>query len=75
MALSTGMVVHIDDNPGVRRRDFVENLLRQRRGIHGARFSKAHPHLMVVDYDPGIVTSLDILRQCLYQNLDAERIS
>jgi len=69
-----GLVLHVRGPLGVRRRNDVETALERQRGVYDANFSDNRPQLMVVNYDPGRVSSLDILAQMDAQNVHARRI-
>ena len=69
-----GLVLHVRGPLGVKRRHDVETALERQRGIYDAHFTDNRPQLMVVNYDPGRVSSLDILAQMDAQNVRAQRI-
>lgn len=72
--LSPGLVIHISDTLGDARRGDLENALNSRYGINMARFNASRPHLLLVDYDPTQINSLDILHQVRRQNVRAQLI-
>lgn len=72
--LAPGLVIHVNDTLGDARRSDLESALASRYGINGARFNATRPHLLLVDYDPQQINSLEVLHQVRRQNVRAQLI-
>jgi hypothetical protein len=68
------MVMHVDEELGESTRRNVERAITAHKGVIHAHFNERRPHLMLVKYDPGRTSSLDILAKVTGQRLGAERI-
>ena len=65
-----------DDNDlDFSRRRALESNIEQQPGVSSAQFNDHRPHLMVIDYDSDLVSSIEILSQIHRNDLHAERIS
>ncbi len=71
---SVGLVVHVDDALGESRRMDIEHALEEETGVLGAHFAERRPHLMVVEYDPAVTSSMRILDRVNHQSVHAELI-
>jgi hypothetical protein len=69
-----GLVVHVDDSLGESRRLDIEHALEDEQGVSGAHFAERRPHLMVIEYDPGVTSSMRILERVNQQSVHAELI-
>jgi len=69
-----GLVVHVDDTLGTARREDIEVAIGAGKGVESARFTVRRPHLMVVEYDPKLTTSTDILSRLNHQSVHAELV-
>lgn len=69
-----GLVLHVDDTLGESRRLDIEQAIEDENGVSGAHFAERRPHLMVVEYDPGVTSSLKILERVNHQSVHAELI-
>lgn len=74
MACSTGLVMHIDNDLDVARRRELEDTIRLTQGVSSAQFNERRPHLMVVEYDPQLISYHQIMREVACRNLHAERV-
>ena len=52
----------------------IEAKIRRKDGVIYAEFSKEHPEIVVVEYDPFITTPDDIYRKAKHLNGDIKRI-
>lgn len=69
-----GLVLHVRGRLGYDRRHDVEEVLERQTGVYDAHFSARRPQLMVVDYDPGRISSFDIIAKVNAQRVSAARI-
>jgi len=69
-----GLVVHVNDLLGEVRRGDIEDALELESGITSAHFTDQRPHLMVVEYDPDVMTSGYILNKMGRQSVHAQLI-
>jgi hypothetical protein len=69
-----GLVLHVDDNLGEARRTDIEGTLESEMGVTSAHFTDHRPHLMVVEYDPEVTTSIQILDKIVHQSVHAELV-
>lgn len=69
-----GLVLHIDDALGASRREDIEQAIKAEKGIDSAHFTERRPHLMVVEYDPDLISSANILARINYQSVHAELV-
>lgn len=75
--MSNNMVdvtIHIDENVSAEVRGDLEDKLRAIDGVMAAASHEQKPHLMVVEYDPEVVKSGDILREIKGAGVHAELI-
>lgn len=49
-------IVHIDEDLSSERRGHVRSQLEREDGVCSVYFIDSHPYLMVVGYDPGIIS-------------------
>jgi hypothetical protein len=69
------IVVHVDETLDEGRRSNIESTLRQEDGVVWARFTNGRPHLMMVEYDPELTSSISIQQKlCNHEHLHAELI-
>ncbi len=69
-----GLVLHVDDALGEARRSDIETALESEQGICSARFTERRPHLILVEYDPDLMSSTNILDRVNRQSVHAELI-
>ncbi len=69
-----GLVLHVDDTLGEPRRIDIEQAIEEEYGVSTANFAERRPHLMVVEYDPELTSSLKILERVNHQSVHAELI-
>jgi hypothetical protein len=68
------VVVHIDETLGLQSRNGIENKLREVNGVISVHNPDNRPHLAVVEYDPDMTSSADILATVKAQGVHAELI-
>ena len=69
-----GLVLHVDDTLGEARRNRIEVALESEQGVSSAHFTERRPHLMVVEYDPDVTSSVHILEKVSGHSVHAELI-
>ena len=69
-----GIVLHVDETLDEPVRDTISTSLESRPGIGSAHFTDGRPHLMVVEYDPDLTSSVSILASVKRQHIHAELI-
>ncbi|MFZ0469015.1 MAG: hypothetical protein WAL92_08855 [Thiogranum sp.] len=69
-----GLVLHVDDSLPEPRRTHIEVALASEQGVTSARFTERRPHLMVVEYDPDVTSSVHILNKVTSHRVRAELI-
>jgi len=69
-----GLVLHIDDTLGETHRNDIEVALESEQGVSSAHFTERRPHLMVVEYDPELTSSVHILEKVTGHRVRAELI-
>ncbi len=75
--MSNNMVdvtVHIDENVDAERREALAEKLLSVNGVMAAASHEEKPHLMVVEYDPALVNSGEILDTVKSSGVHAELI-
>ena len=68
------VTIHIDEAVAVEDRERLQNRLRSLDGVMAAASQDATPHLMVVEYDPDVIDSRQILDTVTDSGLHAELI-
>ena len=68
------VVLHIDENLNPEQRGSVEESLRALDGVVSVHNTDERPHLTVVQYNPDLSTSQDILHRVTDQGAHAELI-
>ncbi len=66
------VTVHINENLGSSLLELVVNSLEDARGVQSVISRGSHPHMMVVKYDPGQTTALQIHRAIAHLGYHAE---
>jgi len=70
----TDVMLHIDEDLNKSQRNSLEDYMRDQRGVIGLGYHDQRPHLMVVEYNPDMTTSLQLLRSVTARGLHAELI-
>lgn len=75
MSQTAGLVMHIHNelNPTSRRE--LEASIMGHQGVTSAHFNDRRPHFMVVEYDPQLINSFEIMHQVNGGYLHAARVS
>ncbi len=68
------ITLHIDQELDKAGQEMLENALRQRPGVISVRFNPEHPQLAVIEYNPKLVSSRDLVDIPKFQGLSAELI-
>ncbi len=68
------LVVHVDDYLGESRRQDIEQALEGEQAVLKAHFTANRPHLMLVEYDAGQISSADVLTKVNEQSVHAELV-
>lgn len=68
------VTIHIDETIGHERRAEIADTIRARKGVMAVAHHDEKPHLMIIEYDPDTVTSLQLLQVVLDQGVHAELI-
>ncbi len=71
---NVAVVMHIDEELSDTEIHKLEHDLSQTQGVCSACVNERTRHLMVVDYDPEVAYSRDILNSVTYQGYHAELI-
>lgn len=70
----TDVTLHIDENTNKDERESLRNSLLNLEGVMAADYHDEKPHLMIVGYNPGAVSSSDFLSTVQSKGLHAELI-
>ncbi|MEN8212798.1 MAG: ATP-binding protein [Pseudomonadota bacterium] len=68
------IIIHVDENIDHDHRQSLADKVREMTGIVVARLDDAKPHLMIVEYDPDAVKSIDILECVKSDGVHAELV-
>lgn len=68
------VVVYVGKSLTEQNRDQIERFIRQQDGVFGTRSNDRTRHLMLVDYDPGVVSATGLLQGIHSQGVDARLI-
>jgi hypothetical protein len=69
-----GLVLHVDDTLGQARREDIERAVGAENGVESAHFTERRPHLMVIEYDPDLTSSTNILSKVNHQSVHAQLV-
>ena len=70
----TDITLHIDENLDIQQRQTIETSLRSLNGVVSVHNDAKTPHLAMVEYNPDMTSSQDILAQVTNQGVHAELI-
>ncbi len=70
----TDVVIHIDETIDHQRRTRIADIVRAHKGVMAAAHHDDKPHLIIIEYDPAMVTSRELLQVVLDQGVSAELI-
>jgi hypothetical protein len=68
------VTVHIDETVDHDRRTKIADIVRGSKGVMGVAHHDEKPHLMVVEYNPEMVSSKELLQLVLGQGVHAELV-
>lgn len=68
------IIVHVDESLDELQRDELITRLQEEEAINSAEFCPLRYHLMLVNYDRGILTSQDVLGRVMSNNINAKLI-
>lgn len=68
------ILIHVHPDLSAARRETLEEELRGYPGMLSVHFSREHPHLLVVEYDPNAISSAAILNLVGERGVQASRI-
>jgi hypothetical protein len=68
------VTVHIDETIGHGRRTEIVNTIRGKKGVTAVSHHDGKPHLMIIKYDPDVISSQKLLQAVLEQGVHAELI-
>lgn len=68
------VTIHIDEAIDRERRTQIADTIREHEGVMAVAQHDETSHLMIVEYDPDTVTSLELLQIALHQGVHAQLI-
>lgn len=68
----TDVTMHIDEETSHQQREELRNHMLQRNGVMAADYRDETPHLMIIEYDPDVVHSIEFLDVARSSGLHAE---
>lgn len=68
------VVIHVDEALNEEQRASLVESLRRHDGVENASFTQGRKHLMLIDYDPDKLHSIDVLGLVRRENFRAELI-
>ncbi len=68
------VTLHIDENLTAEQRETIEESLRALEGVVSVHNGQKTPHLAMVEYNPDLTSSADILNRVTNQGVHAELI-
>jgi hypothetical protein len=68
------ITLHVDETLDAEGRAELEDAFRIRNGVVSVHVDPKHPHLFVIEYNPELVNSQDLLAITHFQGLHAELI-
>jgi hypothetical protein len=68
------VTLHIDEETTHDERESLRDHLLSRNGVYTASCRDEKPHLMLIEYDPGIINSREFLSEASTRGLHAELI-
>jgi len=68
------ITLHVDETLDAEGLAKLENAFRQREGVVSVHVEQKHPHLFILEYNPKLVHSKDLLKISEFQGLHAELI-
>ena len=68
------VTLHVDETLDKNGLSELENAFRQREGVVSVHVDERRPHLFVLEYNPQLVNSKDLVKITEFQGLHAELI-
>jgi len=68
------VTIHIDETTDEEGREKLEEAFRGRDGVVSFRINPDRPHLVVVEYNPKMISSRDLVNIPRFQGLHAELV-
>lgn len=68
------VTIHIDEDTSKTEKEALRNQLLQQNGVLSADYGNDRPHLMIVEYNPDLVGSTELLHIVEKLNLHGELI-
>lgn len=68
------VLIHINDEINVDEQDNFVAQLENLDGVNAPRFNKEKNHLILVSYDPNIISSLTLLNKIKEQGFEAQLV-
>lgn len=72
--LMSGVTLHIDENTTHDQRETFRSTLLDLDGVMAAAYHDEKPHLMLIEYDPKIVKSIEFVHAAKNSGFHAELI-
>jgi len=70
----TDIIIHIDEAIDHEHRLQIADTVREHTGVMAVAHHDEKPHLLIIEYDPGTVTSRELLQVALDQGVHAQLI-
>jgi hypothetical protein len=70
----SNLVFHVDNRLGKERRNEIQAALIEQQGVTDARFNEQHVHLLLVEYDPDVTSSFDLMDRVTRQSVNVQRV-
>ncbi len=68
------VMIHIDPDTSHEQREELRDAILINKGVDAAAYHDDKPHLMIVEYDPDVVTSQQLLNLVIKRGYHAELI-
>ena len=68
------VTIHIDESVDHERRVKIADIVRESKGVMGVAHHDEKPHLMIVEYNPEMVSAKDLLQLVRGQGVHAELV-
>jgi hypothetical protein len=68
------IVIHVDNQLDEDQRNKLVSSIEGREGVEKAIFTKGREHLMLIDYDPNKIRSMDVLGFVRDEHINAELV-
>ena len=70
----SNLIFHVDNRLGKERRTEIQAALTEQQGVTDARFNEQHVHLLLVEYDPDVTSSFDLMDRVTRQSVNVQRV-